>query len=248
MRRQRLDRPHRPSSDCSRRHGLGVSLAVHCGLLAWAVGAGRGAPVAHQPPIAFAVEPSLLEREAAQPQPPTAPPPPPVEIEPVIEPTIDSAQDAEVDPTEAVATLPTPVPERTRAPDLADCPAKARIVRKRRPEPPEPTAAPPNHVAAAPPTASDAGAETKPDVPVPIPGHNPPPEYPASARQRRIEGTVLIRIDVDRDGRAAGCRVAQSSGCVALDQAALTAARRWQFVHGPGSVEVPFVFELRRGA
>ena len=83
---------------------------------------------------------------------------------------------------------------------------------------------------------------------MPIPGQNPAPDYPDSARRRRIEGTVLVRIEVTGDGCAAECVVAQSSGCLALDQAALAAARRWQFQHGPGRVEVPFVFQLLRAS
>ena len=43
-------------------------------------------------------------------------------------------------------------------------------------------------------------------------------DYPMAALQRGDEGVVKFAIDVDRQGRVAGCRILQSAGTV-LDQA-----------------------------
>ena len=93
-------------------------------------------------------------------------------------------------------------------------------------------------------TPSSASSEASPRVLTPIVGCNPRPEYPESARRRGIEGVVLVHIDADEEGMPIACEVLQSSGSVALDAAALRAARRWRFENGPGSVDVPFRFEI----
>jgi protein TonB len=104
---------------------------------------------------------------------------------------------------------------------------------------------------ATPTTAVAAEASSAPEraaraaVPAAIPGQNPSPDYPAAAWRRGIEGTVLVRFTLTADGSVASCIVLASSGCIALDDAALAAARRWRFSRGPGDVEVPFVFSLR---
>jgi len=82
------------------------------------------------------------------------------------------------------------------------------------------------------------------EVLAPLPGGNPAPEYPDSARRRGIEGTVVVRCVVAADGAVDTAAVVASSGSVALDGAAVTAARRWRFCRG-GVVDVPFVFQLR---
>jgi periplasmic protein TonB len=64
---------------------------------------------------------------------------------------------------------------------------------------------------------------------VPLYHLNPAPDYPAVARRRGYEGTVLLDVLVDREGRAAEVKVAQSSGYALLDRSALTNVRRWRF-------------------
>jgi len=56
------------------------------------------------------------------------------------------------------------------------------------------------------------------------------PLYPPSARRLDQEGTVRVRILVDERGRASDVQVARSSGYDSLDDAAVSAVRRWQFV------------------
>lgn len=57
----------------------------------------------------------------------------------------------------------------------------------------------------------------------------PKPEYPDMARSAGIEGTAVVEALVDVDGSIAESRILKSSGNQALDQAAVTAARRARF-------------------
>ena len=80
---------------------------------------------------------------------------------------------------------------------------------------------------------------------------NPPPRYPRTARQMGWEGTVLLRVKVNSQGRADVIRLARSSGYSPLDEAAQEAVARWRFEparEGEQAVsawaEVPLVFQL----
>lgn len=80
---------------------------------------------------------------------------------------------------------------------------------------------------------------------------NPPPRYPRLARRRGQEGRVLLRVAVRSDGRPRSIAVLRSSGHRLLDEAALEAVRRWQFVPAErdgrpieGQVDVPVAFRL----
>jgi protein TonB len=86
---------------------------------------------------------------------------------------------------------------------------------------------------------------------VPVSG-NPPPRYPAAARRRGVEGTVLVRLKVDGRGRVLDAEVLRSSGSKLLDEAAASALRRWRFTPGwdqkgvvESTVTVPVKFALR---
>lgn len=59
---------------------------------------------------------------------------------------------------------------------------------------------------------------------------NPPPSYPAAARRRHIEGTVMLDVLVGADGLPREVRVGKGSGSEELDAAALAAVRGWRFV------------------
>jgi protein TonB len=59
---------------------------------------------------------------------------------------------------------------------------------------------------------------------------NLPPAYPATAIERRWEGTVLLRIRIDKLGRVTNVSVARTSGYPLLDSAAATAVRQWRGV------------------
>lgn len=81
--------------------------------------------------------------------------------------------------------------------------------------------------------------------------NNPPPEYPASALDRGLEGTTLLKVRVLANGRAASVEIERSSGARILDDAALRTVRRWLFVAATrdgqavdGWANVPIVFKL----
>ncbi len=58
---------------------------------------------------------------------------------------------------------------------------------------------------------------------------NPPIAYPAPARRRNLEGTVVLDVLVTAEGRPAQVEVARSSGHAILDRSAAEAVRRWRF-------------------
>ncbi|HTN42548.1 MAG TPA: energy transducer TonB [Nitrospiria bacterium] len=58
---------------------------------------------------------------------------------------------------------------------------------------------------------------------------NPKPKYPATARKLGIQGTVVLRVFISVEGNPAEIRVEKSSGHPVLDQAALTAVKKWRF-------------------
>jgi protein TonB len=78
----------------------------------------------------------------------------------------------------------------------------------------------------------------------------PSPEYPASARRRNIEGVVLVSVRVHPDGQCDDAHVVEGSGSDLLDDAALSAIRKWRYeAHAdvkPVLRRVRFVFKLTR--
>jgi len=83
--------------------------------------------------------------------------------------------------------------------------------------------------------------------------NNPKPVYPSAARRMGMEGTVMLKVFVSRDGSAIKIEVAQSSGYEILDSAALQAVRNWRFIPARKGdiavdewVQVPVAFHLNR--
>jgi protein TonB len=79
-----------------------------------------------------------------------------------------------------------------------------------------------------------------------------PPRYPMESRRKREEGTVVLSVVVGVDGRVANISVSRSSGHDRLDQAALSAVRKWRWqpfvdngraVEMKGMVDFPFKIE-----
>jgi protein TonB len=66
----------------------------------------------------------------------------------------------------------------------------------------------------------------------PLYRQNPPPEYPARARRRHLQGTVILEVAVSKDGLVAQLRIDESSGHKILDRAALNAVKGWLFEPG----------------
>lgn len=87
----------------------------------------------------------------------------------------------------------------------------------------------------------------------PVALETPAPRYPATALRRGESGEVLLRIDVDAEGRVADVNIVHGSGSRALDRAAISAVRGWRFLPGqrdgrpvPAVVNVPITFDSRR--
>jgi periplasmic protein TonB len=59
------------------------------------------------------------------------------------------------------------------------------------------------------------------------------PEYSDEARKARLQGTVVLRIEVDTNGKARNVSVRQSLG-LGLDERAIEAVKKWRFQ--PGSL------------
>jgi len=58
---------------------------------------------------------------------------------------------------------------------------------------------------------------------------NPSPQYPDVSRERGDEGTVILRVRVDKEGRPTDIRVRESSGYDRLDDEAVDTVKRWRF-------------------
>ncbi len=66
----------------------------------------------------------------------------------------------------------------------------------------------------------------------PLYRQNPPPRYPRSARRRGYEGSVILEVNVLRDGSVGDLRVLISSGYSVLDKAAVKSVNKWLFEPG----------------
>ncbi len=83
--------------------------------------------------------------------------------------------------------------------------------------------------------------------------NNPRPAYPPVARKMGMEGTVMLKVLVSREGHVLQLEVARSSGYDVLDKAAGEAVRSWRFVPAKRGetavdewVQVPLAFRLSR--
>jgi protein TonB len=81
--------------------------------------------------------------------------------------------------------------------------------------------------------------------------YNPNPAYPLEARRDRQEGLVILSVLVNEGGRPQQVLIAQSSGFVLLDRAAIDAVKQWQFSPARmadqallSQVEIPIRFKL----
>ena len=199
---------------------------------------------------------------AIQPLPQAPPHLPAAPKQPAIQPASIAKRPAVVKQKPPVKKIPRPSPT-TAEPELV----------KRLPDsPPMP---PPAEAPMAPPVGSSGPtpveattAAAKRDVepasdPTPAPeaavvmatprySENPPPAYPALARKRRYQGTVMLEVFVQEDGRVGDLRIVASSTHTLLDRAAMQAVKRWRFEPGRQGkhtlamwVRVPIRFHLQ---
>lgn len=89
--------------------------------------------------------------------------------------------------------------------------------------------------------------------PQPIPGNNPAPTYPEIARRAGVEGTVWVKIWVDKEGKPKKAQILKSDAEL-FNQPAIEAAMKWKFTpaimnNGPVAVwvSIPFRFKLNQG-
>nr|WP_254428396.1 energy transducer TonB [Shewanella sp. Iso12] len=79
-------------------------------------------------------------------------------------------------------------------------------------------------------TASTPGLNHTIELAEPVFASPPtPPSYPRLARKRGFEGTALVDIFFDHQGKTQNALLVSSSGYSILDEAALAAVRHWQF-------------------
>ncbi len=82
-------------------------------------------------------------------------------------------------------------------------------------------------------------------------GTNPKPKYPNEARSRGWQGKVLLRVSVSAEGLSEAVNIHRSSGHDVLDESAIAAVEKWQFIPAKRgnmtvacTVIVPIIFTL----
>ena len=72
------------------------------------------------------------------------------------------------------------------------------------------------------------------------------PAYPYAARDQRLEGSGLYRLNIKPDGTVASVTVLKSTGHRLLDDAAVDAFRQWRFRAGAlHALKLPINFTLK---
>jgi protein TonB len=86
----------------------------------------------------------------------------------------------------------------------------------------------------------------------PLYKQNTSPPYPRKARRMGYEGTVMLKVLINKNGRVDDLTVLKSSGHTVLDRAALSAVRKWLFEPGTEGgikkkmwVKIPVRFDLK---
>jgi protein TonB len=197
-----LDNPH------INTRAVGGSVVLHAlvvGLLVWS-----GMSVSQMPPEVVHI--TLVAPPAAE----AAPRPTQRVVKPV--PRATPQPPTPPTPTSTQATIKhTPLPQPKAAPEASAEPAESK---------PAATATSAQKTKGKPATST---VLTKPSFDADY-LQNPAPEYPAHAKRRRMQGTVMLDVAVSVNGAARSVRIAQSSGHAPLDSAASDAVKRWKFV------------------
>lgn len=224
-----------------------VSLLLHCGL-AGSLAYGASLPDSLPRPVERVYEVSLAEFAPAPAEVPATPPPP-----------------AEPAPT---PPAPPPPPPRREAKTIA--PKKKQDAPPVQAEAPAPPPSPPDMVTdpgpqATPPAAGHTVAQYTPRNVSGYLAYEPDkvderpavarrvvPDYPRNAKRQGIQGQVVVRIVVDREGNPQACAVHSAVPAGYFEEVALQAARQMRFI--PGKVKgtpvntlvtVPFAFRLQ---
>lgn len=158
-----------------------------------------------------------------------------------------------------------PAPEAQPAPITRTPPAAGKAGPEPPPAVPPPAARPlrdPQTQAPTPATAARPTGPAEPVIAAPAPApireakpryrDNPAPRYPILARKRGYQGTVILDVLIDENGRVADTRIFSSSGYSLLDKAARATVADWLFEPGMQGdekiemwVKVPIRFQLK---
>jgi protein TonB len=152
---------------------------------------------------------AVFRRPAAAERATLVPPPSPAVV-PVVPDTSDPAASLQTVPAAEQPTAAEALPAVAQA-QVAIAPATAVD--------PTPIRAKPTPAPSAPRIVADAVRQSC-----------PPASHPAALRERGIEGSVLLRVKVDAQGRAAEVQLQSSSGWRLFDEAALQQARACRFI------------------
>ncbi|MBA3695431.1 MAG: energy transducer TonB [Methylotenera sp.] len=184
---------------------------------------------------------------------------PPMMVNLVSEPS----PEPEIDPLQQTPTKPTVKQQVAKKPIVKQLPTPLPVAN-------EPVAEPIESLVQTPPTFpapqvtvkpkelvehAPAKAEPEPVIEPPKFGaaylHNPAPDYPSMSRRAGEQGRVLLKVIVSTKGEAEDVQLETSSGFNRLDDAAIEAVKKWQFVPAKrnnqplsASVLVPVKFSL----
>ncbi len=252
----------RPGLSGRRLAGIGVAVGVHV-VAGWALLAGL---VRREPaPEIRTVEARLIADAVMQPTrppPPPPPPPPPRPPPPAPPPPLPA-------PIVAAPALP---PVQTQAPRvLAAAPTAPAVIAAPEPATPVPSAPPvaaapapvPPAAVTAPSSAAVTAGSSAPGAGAVVPNPAPPavraplrrgvaplrvvrPVYPQQALRDDVEGDVLARATVGRNGRVTAVVIVSARPRGVFDRAVEAALRQYEFPPEDQEylVEVPFSFRL----
>ncbi len=187
----------------------GAVLIAHVGLFAMLV------TQTSNKEITLTTEPAASVRVSM-----VAPPPPPPEVPPEIIPIPPAPPVLTSEKAERTVALekPKPIEKPKPLPKPKPVPKKVEPTPVVEAKPVEPVPAPPREAPVSEKTL-DLPASGPKDVQT-VGCRVPAPDYPRQARRQKIEGNVLVRLQIDTKGQVESANIARSSGNQDLDEAA----------------------------
>jgi periplasmic protein TonB len=160
-------------------------------------------------------------------------------------PPVENVQEIEQEPI-PIVEVPEEIPEKVEKEELPE-----EVTTENVPESPELKQAQQQESNISASTKDMRGAFTKSR---PAINRCPAPRYPQQAREKGIEGKVILKVTVDEDGNVRRVRLEKSSGSKILDRrAVITVRKRWHFEparRGAKTVEselnVELLFRLKK--